>query len=61
MHVTRRKLLFRGPLASRDPTLAYDVNPRTGEFLIEDSKHDIVVVLNWFTELRKRLEDGAGR
>jgi len=61
MHVARRTLLFRGPLASRDPTLSYDVNPRTGEFVIEDSRHDVVVVLNWFTELRKRLEEGASR
>ena len=56
--VTERKALFRDSYARTENYTSYDVDPHGGGFLMikgaEGPAH-IVVVLNWFEELRRRM------
>ena len=57
--VTGRTVLFQDDYQTVSINYAhYDVDPRSGRFLVlkgEQASMEIVVVANWFEELRRRM------
>ncbi len=60
--VGTRQTLFAGPFTTNGNRTNYDLNRRTGEFVMirsaERSSTELVVVLNWFEELRAMVGGG---
>jgi Tol biopolymer transport system component len=57
--VGQRRTVFTTPFEQLNNHANYDRHPRTGEFVVmtetQDNATTMVVVLNWFEELRRRM------
>ncbi len=56
--VTGRTVLFEDDYMTENPYAHYDVDPRSGRFLMlkdERVSGEMIVVANWFEELRRRM------